>query len=175
VTSFTANLRVATNDQAFHAASRLIQAIESDTGWKPRPQLRAVYPADQGEVLSVVEDLWLRLVRHPAIHSAVLRDAATGEYLVLFRIADETTGRKDWQLAEARDLLDTAAHPENYAWSQDGTRGNLTSGIRWIGDTLVIELTRLEPMQRWPEGDTLVGSVQTLLHRFQNRGGAHAH
>jgi hypothetical protein len=76
-------------------------------------------------------------------------------------------------MAEARALLADAACRDTYAWSQDGSRGNLTSNIQWIGDTLVIELSRFDSMRRWPEGEAVVWSLQTLLNRFRSSGGVH--
>lgn len=173
-----------TNDHEFHPSvqtSQPVQALATHTGWTQPPRLRVVYPADIAETLSAVEDLWLRLACHTAIHSAGVTDSATGEHLVLFRIDGEDVDGKnsqdgmDWNRTEARALLNAAANHGSYAWTQDGSRGNLAGDINWIGNTLVIELTRKERMFRWPQGESLVWAVQALLTRMQNSRGAHAH
>lgn len=172
------------NDHEFHPSiqtNQPMQAVATHTGWRQPPRLRVVYPTDIAETWSAVEDLWLRLARHPAMHSAVVTDSATGEYLMLFRIDGKDVDGKisqdgmDWNRTEARALLNAAADHGSYAWSQDGSHGNLAADIYWIGNTLVIELTRKERMFRWPEGESLVWAVQALLTRMQNSGGAHAH
>lgn len=147
-----------------------VQAPAFNGGRELRGQLRVLYPTDLQEALSSVEDLWLRMAGHSAIHSAVVRDTVTGEQLVLFRVHREAMkfqGSAEGLSVDARALMADAACRDSYAWSQDGSRGNLTSNIHWIGDTVVIELCLFDAIRRWPEGEAMVWSLQTLLSRVR--------
>ena len=132
--------------------------------WKDPSHWRVVYPADIGEALSVVEDLWLRIARHPAVRSTVLTDVSTQECIVMFR----PTG--DGRDSECCQLLAAASIQESYGWRQDGGHGSLVSDIQWAGDTLLIELTSAGRMQRWPEGEAVEWAVQRLLQRVKQQG-----
>jgi hypothetical protein len=151
---------------------RQVQAPAFNGGHELRGQLRVLYPADLQEALSSVEDLWLRMARHSAVHSAVVRDTVTGEQLVLFRTLREDMkfqGSAEGLSGDARALMADAACRDSYAWSQDGSRGNLTSKIQWIGDTLMIELSQFDAIRRWPEGEVVLWSMQSLLSRVRRR------
>jgi hypothetical protein len=138
----------------------------SNAAWKDPVQWRVHYPADIGEVLSAVEDLWLRIVRQPAVHATVLRSESTGERLVMFRLEGHV---KD---PECCQLLGDASSGDSYLWSQDGRRGSLVTGIQWIGRTLVIELTSARQMLRAPDGETMDWAMHALLQRMQKVGRA---
>jgi hypothetical protein len=150
------------NDQNFSSWS----ASSSDAAWKDPGQWRVHYPADIGEVLSAVEDLWLRIMRQPAVHATVLCSEVTGERLVMFRL--EGNGKDP----ECCRLLADASSGDSYLWSQDGIRGSLVTGVQWIGRTLVIEITSARQMQRAPDGETLDWAMHALLQRIQKVGRA---
>jgi len=157
----------ASNDDCYFGPKH---EILSEVVW-PDPKLRVVNPADISEVMSSVEDLWLRLVRHAAVHAAVSRDVSTGASLVMFRF--DGNGRDDDHAKddECCQLLLVAASRESYLWSQGGHRGTLVSDLQWLGNTLVIELASSDQMRRWPEGDALEWSMQALLQRVKAQGG----
>jgi hypothetical protein len=125
---------------------------------------RVIYPADMGEVMGVLEDLWLRMARHPAIKLSVLEEPLTQQSTLLVRLDGNGMDGEVFQLLEA------AAHPGNYLWSQCGKKGSLVSDVRWIGSTLVIELAPQHQMQCWPVGDSLVLALQALLQRLKLLG-----
>jgi len=150
----------AANDQNFSSCS----ASSFDAAWKDPGQWRVHYPANIGEVLSAVEDLWLRIVRQPAVHATVLRSESTGECLVMFRL--EGNGNDP----ECCQLLADASSGDSYLWSQGGSRGSLVTDIQWIGRTLVIELTSARQMRRAPDGETLDWAMHALLQRMQKVG-----
>jgi hypothetical protein len=139
-------------------------AAPSGASWKDPMQLRVVYPADIPEVLSAVEDLWLRIARHHAVRTAVLRDESTGERLVMFRF------NGDGSDSECCQLLAAATSYESYWWRQDESKGSLVSDIQWEGNTLAIELTLMNQIRRWPEGDAVDWAMQSLLQRVRNQG-----
>lgn len=151
----------AANDDSF--ISRMAGHRGGGGGRDP-VQLRVHYSADIGEVLSVVEDLWVRIARHSAVRSTVLMDAATGGQLVLFRFDADSRD------AEICQLLAEACACESYWWRQDGVKGSLVSDIQWAGSTLVVELVSLNKMQRWPDGDAVQWAVQSLLNRLDRQG-----
>jgi hypothetical protein len=153
---------VSANDQNFSSCS----ASSFDAAWKDPVQWRVHYPADIGEVLSAVEDLWLRIVRQSAVHATVLRSESTGERLVMFRL--EGNGNDP----ECCQLLADASSGDSYLWSQDASRGSLVTDIQWIGRTLVIELTSARQMQRAPDGETMDWAMHALLQRMQRVGRA---
>jgi hypothetical protein len=154
-----------TGRDAANAADFLTRTASSfEPDWKDPSHWRVVYPADIGEALSVVEDLWLRIARHPAVRSTVLTDASTQECIVMFR---PTSDGRD---SECCQLLAAASIQESYGWRQDGGHGSLASDIQWAGDTLLIELTSASRMRRWPEGDAVEWAVQGLLQRVKQQG-----
>jgi hypothetical protein len=154
-----------TGRDAANAADFMTKTASSfEPDWKDPSHWRVVYPADIGEALSVVEDLWLRIARHPAVRSTVLTDASTQECIVMFR---PTGGGRD---SECCQLLAAASIQESYGWRQDGGHGSLVSDIQWAGDTLLIELTSPSRMQRWPEGEAVEWAVQRLLQRVKQQG-----
>ncbi len=154
-----------TGRDAANAADFMTRTASSfEPDWKDPSQWHVVYPADIGEALSVIEDLWLRIARHPAVRSTVLTDASTQECIVMFR---PTGGGRD---SECCQLLAAASIQESYGWRQDGGHGSLVSDIQWAGDTLLIELTSASRMQRWPEGDAVEWAVQGLLQRVKQQG-----
>ena len=154
-----------TGRDAANAADFLTRTASSfEPDWKDPSHWRVVYPADIGEALSVVEDLWLRIARHPAVRSTVLTEASTQERIVMFR---PTGAGRD---SECCQLLAAASIQESYGWRQDGVHGSLVSDIQWAGDTLLIELTSASRMQRWPEGEAVEWAVQGLLQRVKQQG-----
>jgi hypothetical protein len=82
----------------------------------------------------------------------------------MFRFDDDDDDGERFQLLQA------AASCESYWWSQDGNRGTLAAGIHWLGNTLAIELASSDQMRRWPDGDALEWSMQTLLQRIRCLG-----
>jgi hypothetical protein len=164
----TGGYQPAANDDRFFA---VIPVTKTEAAWKDPTQLRLVYPADIGEVLNSVEDLWLRLARHPAVHVAVSRDVSTGQHLVMFRFDRNGQCHGHDIDGEYCQLLLAAASGESYCWSQDGSRGNLASDIQWLGNTLVIALASRHQMRRWPDGEALEWSLQALLQRVKTQGG----
>ena len=154
-----------TGRDASNAADFMTRTASSfGPDWKDPSHWRVVYPADIGEALSVVEDLWLRIARHPAVRSTVLTDASTQECIVMFR----PTG--DGRDSECCQLLAAASIQESYGWRQDGGHGSLVSDTQWAGDTLLIELTSPSRMRRWPEGDAVEWAVQGVLQRVKQQG-----
>ena len=145
------------NDEDFAS----IPASSFGAGWKEPPHLHVLYPADIGEVLSVAEDLWLRIARHHAVRSTVLTDTSKGEGFVLFRPIGYCRDRECYQ------LLGAASVKESYWWRQDGDKGSLVSDVQWRGDTLLIELTTTRQMERWPEGKAVEWAIQGLLQRIK--------
>jgi hypothetical protein len=125
--------------------------------------LREVYGVDMAEVLSSVEDLWLRIARHPAVHAAVLNDATSAEQWVMFRVKEDGRG------SECGQLLAAASSSHSYLWHQDGSQGSLVSDIQWLGSTLVLELTSKPQRQRWPDAETMDWQLQALLNRIQGQ------
>ena len=158
-----------TGRNAANSADFMTRTASSfEPGWKDPSQWRVVYPADIGEALSVVEDLWLRIARHPAVRSTVLTDASTQECIVMFRRTGN--GKGNDRDSECCQLLAAASIQESYGWRQDGGHGSLVSDIQWAGDTLLIELTSADRMQRWPEGEAVEWAVQGLLQRVKQQG-----
>lgn len=129
-------------------------------------RLRGVYPADIGEALGAAEDLWLRIARQGSVRAAVWSDTTTGERLLMFRF-DGNAGD-----SECCQLLAAASSRESYLWRQDESRGSLVNDLQWQGDTLVIELTAVHRMGRWPDGEAVNWQVQAVLNRMKIVGRA---
>ena len=150
----------AANDADFSSSA------ENPSGphWQGSMRLRKVYQADMGETLGVAEDLWLRIARQASVRTAVWSDTSAGERLLMFRF-DSKAGD-----SECCQLLVAASSGENYLWRQDDSRGSLVNDLEWHGDTLVIELTSVRQMCRWPDGDAVNWQVQAVLNRMKTSG-----
>lgn len=151
------------NDHEFHHSgqtSQSMQAVATHTGWRQPPRLRVVYPTDIADTLSAVEDLWLRTARHPSLRVVVVRDAMAGDNLLLVRSLTEDLDE------EAIHLLNAVKNGARYQWRQNGTTGSLVSDIRLIDSTVVVELTPLKQLRRWPDGDAMEWALQSLLNRL---------
>jgi hypothetical protein len=152
----------AANDADFSSGS----ANSSCPHWTGPMRLRGVYLADIGEALRTAEDLWLRIARQAAVRSAVWSDTSTGERLLMFRFHGNAGN------SECCQLLAAASSIEGYLWRQEDSRGSLVNDLQWQGDTLVIELTAVHQMRRWPDGDAVNWQVQAVLNRMKKVGTA---
>jgi len=132
------------------------------------PSLRVLYPADLSEVVSAVEDLWLRIRRQLGVRIHVVLDTATGVNLLLLRADRANLGK------EGQDLLEAAEDMDRYRWLQSPDETSyakhqalcLASEMTWLGDTLVIELMPLTQLARHAGTDGLL-LVQTMLGRLR--------
>ena len=116
------------------------------------------------ETLSRVQDLWLRLARHPGIVCTMVSDSIQGEHLQMFRVPGGATD------CEETLLLEMAACSRTYSWCEAGRHGSLVSHVAWYGDTLVMDVTPLQQIQTWSDGQSLVWQMQTLLRRLSGPG-----
>jgi hypothetical protein len=158
----TTMTNVAANDADFSSGS----ANPSGPQWTGSMRLRGVYPADIGEALGAAKDLWLRIARQKSVRAAMWSDTATGERLLMFRFNGNAGD------SECCQLLAAASSSESYLWRQDDSRGSLVNELQWQGDTLVIELTAVHRMRRWPDGDSVNWQVQAVLNRMKIMGRA---
>jgi hypothetical protein len=116
------------------------------------------------ETWSRVQDIWLRLVRHRGIACTTVRDPIQGDQLLMFRVQG---GAID---CEETLMLELAACSETFRWHEQDHQGSLVSQVAWCGDTLVIDLIPFELMRSWPNGQSLVCQMQTLLGRMRELG-----
>ena len=88
-------------------------------------QWKVLYSADLAEVLSRVEDLWMRIKGHPdfRLHVATEQDSKT--YLVLIR---PTKADRD---VEAQALLKAVQDDATYAWMQTPDRDGDAESRAW--------------------------------------------
>jgi hypothetical protein len=152
---------IATNDSSFYASQ---WADDGHAGRNTALQLRVLYPADIGEVMGAAEDLWLRIARHASMRVVVVRDPMTGDKLLLLRSLTDAMDEEGCQLLEA------AKDGARYQWRQNGVTGSLVSAIRSVGSTVVMELTSVKQLGRWPDGDAVEWALQSLLHRIDAQG-----
>jgi len=158
----------------------LFTVLELDDAWDAAPQApnqwKVLYSADLAEVLSRVEDLWMRIKDHPdfRLHVTTERDSKT--HLVLIR---PTKADRD---VEAQALWKAVQDDATYAWMQTLGRNrdaeaavhgksklhSLVSSMSWEGGVLVVELTPLTLLNRQC-GCHVESQVQGLLERIQLR------
>jgi hypothetical protein len=156
--------QAAANDKLFYSPKL---GIDSATRWDDIWQSHVIHPADLGEAIAALQDTWQRMALHKAMHIAVLSDAVTGQNLLLLRVDVDDLDSDGYALLEA------ASHVAHYFWSQSDGKGSFASDVRWIGSTLLIELTPMLAMRRWPNGDALVFTMQALLHHVRQLGRMH--
>jgi hypothetical protein len=113
------------------------------------------------ETWSRVQDIWLRMARHPGMACTTVSDPVQGEQLLMFRIQG---GAID---IEGALLLEVAGCSRTYEWREEGRHGSLVSNMGWCGDTLVIDIPSFHQMRAWQGGDSLVWQMQTLLRRLR--------
>ena len=133
------------------------------------PSLRlcsVLYPADGAEAMSVVEDLWQRMVRRRSIRCAVLIDPVQDLNQVTFYVDGGAVGE------ETMHLVGIAARHTTYGWSDAKCKASLVSAIDCSVHMLQLEITPMRQMRRWPNGDTMAWQMQALLQRIQNLGSA---
>jgi hypothetical protein len=111
-----------------------------------------------------VEDIWLRLARHPGLACTTVSDPVQGDHVLMFRIQG---GSID---CEETLILELAACSSTYTWCEAGRNSSLVSYVAWCGDTLVMDLTPFQQMQTWPGGQGLVWQIQALLGRLRELG-----
>jgi hypothetical protein len=116
---------------------------------------------------SRVEDLWLRLARHPGVSCTSVSDPVQGGQLLMFRIQGGAVG------FEGMLMLEVAGRSSTYQWREEGRLGSLVSGINWCGDTLVIDIPSFQQVRACLGGDGLVFQMQALmrsLRQTMNKG-----
>jgi hypothetical protein len=114
------------------------------------------------ETWSRVQDIWLRLGRHPGMACTTAFDPAQGDGLVSFRVQSSAQDR------EGKLLLKVAGHSRTYLWCEHGRQGSLVSNISWCGDTLEIELTKFHQLRAWMGVNCVRMQLQTVMSRLHD-------
>ena len=160
------------NSQAYSANDDLFSGLDwegaQEKGGDGPVRLTVLYPPDLLEVLSMIEDLWMRIKRHPGIHVHIANDRELDTHLVLIR--PDKSNSDD----EAAELLQAVQDMGTYAWTQlQDAQGNETSqphnlvgDISWVGEVLTIELTPMKRLIR-QAGFDVEWQLQGLLNRVQ--------
>jgi hypothetical protein len=131
-------------------------------------RLTVLYPPDLLEVLSRIEDLWMRIKRHPGFKVHIAADRELDTHLVLIR------PHKSEMDDEAAELLQSVQDMGSYQWTQlQDAQGkevsqshNLVIDISWVGEVLTIELTPMKRLIR-QSGLDVEWQLQGLLNRVQ--------
>ena len=142
------------------------QTAAAEAGHPLLTSWRVLYPADGAEAMSVVEDLWQRMVRRRSIRCAVLIDPVQDLNQVTFYVDGGAVGE------ETMHLVGIAARHTTYGWSDAKCKASLVSAIDCSVHMLQLEITPMRQMRRWPNGDTMAWQMQALLQRIQNLGSA---
>jgi hypothetical protein len=133
-------------------------------------RLTVLYPPDLREVLSCIEDMWMRIKRHPGLKVHIANDRELDTHLVLIR--PDKSKLDD----EAAELLQSVQDMGSYAWTQlQDAQGNetsqphnLVSDISWVGEVMTIELTPMKRLIR-QAGLDVEWQLQGLLSRVQTQ------
>jgi hypothetical protein len=145
--------RVHTRDVArpwLELASPPVTLVYQDSGeaWQAQGPL---------DVWCEAHDLWRRLdVFCPATVS-ILPDR--------IELVFADAGANDWD-QEASVLIDRAQNGQSYRWQQGAQKGDLVQFIDMQGNDLVIGLTSMEQIARWPEGSEIVCLLRSYLFQF---------
>lgn len=157
--------RVAANDDGFKVAG---ESLASVSVWSEPAQWRADVDSDAAadlhEVMSSVEDLWLRLARHSVIKSAVTPDVEGSGRVLTFRVVTESAN------TEVQELMRLAASHMTYLWREDGVTGNLVASIEWCAGALMIEIAPVRQFRQWPSRESTHWQMLVLLQRMQATG-----
>lgn len=151
---------VAANDDGFNVAEEPLASVSI---WSEPGQWRAHVDAtaDLCEVMSSVEDLWLRMARHPAIKCAVLTGQEGHGRVLIFRVATESAN------PEVQEFMRLAASSMTYLWSEDGAKGNLVASIEWCAEALMIEIVPTHQIRQWPSGESTHWQMLAMMQRMQ--------
>jgi hypothetical protein len=114
------------------------------------------------ETWSRVQDIWLRMARHPGMACTTVSDPVQGDQILMFRIQGGAIN------FEGALLLEVAGSSRTYQWREEGSQGSLVSDVNWYGDKLVIDIPSFHQMRAWPGGDSLVCQMQALLRHLQS-------
>lgn len=160
------------NSKAYSANDDLFAELDwegaQEEGGDGPVHLTVLYPPDLPEVLSRIEDLWMRIKRHPGFHVHIAADRELETHLVLIR--PDKSKMDD----EAAELLQAVHDMGTYAWMQlQDAQGNetpqphnLVIDISWVGEVLTIELTPLKRLIR-QAGFDVEWQLQGFLNRVQ--------
>ena len=160
------------NSQAYSANEDLFAELDwegaQEEGDDGPVRLTVLYPPDLLEVLSSIEDLWMRIKRHPGFHVHIAADRELDTHLVLIR------PHKSEMDDEAAELLQAVQDMGTYAWMQHqdapgkevSQPHNLVRDISWAGEVLTIELTPLKRLIR-QAGFDVEWQLQGLVNRVQ--------
>ena len=74
-------------------------------------------------------------------------------------------GADDWD-QDVLVLIDRAQNLQSYRWQQGAQKGALVQFIDMQGQDLVVGLTSMEQMTRWPEGSEIVCLLRSYLFQF---------
>jgi len=106
-----------------------------------------------------IEDLWLRLARQSSIRAEVVGAAWCLVVAGLRPAAHE----------EIAHLRAVALNATTYRWQLDGQRGNFVRSIAIEGDDLVLTVTSILTITRWPQGDDLGWQVKEFFAWLRGR------
>jgi hypothetical protein len=139
------------------------EALFADTK-EPKSPWRVHHSPDSADMLSAMEDVWLRLANSNDVRFAGCWDRQARRYTVMFRALH--VGPESPTKAQTQALLEVAGSDALYTWQENNQIYRLCSNVQWIGDTLVIELQPRERLQRALEGCDLVLRLEALLKRM---------
>ena len=106
------------------------------------------------DVWCEAHDIWRRL--------AVFCPATVSIYEDRIELVFGDAGGNDWD-QDAPLLLDRAQNLQSYRWQQGAQKGDLVQFIEMQGNDLVISLTSMAQMTRWPEGPEIVSVLRSYL------------
>ncbi len=132
-------------------------------GRQGSPESQGEHPAGVNETFSVMEDLWLRLNACTQLAMDVDLEGDGVDKVLRCRLIHGTVDE------DMHGLLRRASESYTYAWSQEGRLGSFVSFIDWVQGELVIGLTPISQIRRWPDGEGVCWQLQALLHRLQAR------
>ena len=131
---------------------------------EPKSPWRVHHSPDSADMLSAMEDVWLRLANSNDVRLASCWDRQTHKHTVMFRALHAET--ESPTNAQTQALLEVAASDALYTWRENNQIYKLCSSVQWIADTLVIELQPRERLLRSLEGCDLVLRLEALLKRM---------
>jgi hypothetical protein len=116
--------------------------------------------SDQQDTWIAIEDAWLRLATRCPVHLIRHSQCETTE-LVFAGFKDDSQNGSD------PALRDCVRNIDSYCWQKGERRGRFVNFIENHETDLVLQVTPLKQIKRWPDGERTAWQVESFLLRLQ--------
>jgi len=124
------------------------------------------YPVNQGvdenphEVLSRLEDIFLRLIGHGFICNVHQNESGTNSVIL------KITKPQGEEGADLLRMLSIALDEQSYCWRCDGRNYCFTDGVHCVDENCAISFLPMDRVRLWPDGETLACVLRDMCMRL---------